>query len=147
MADYYTNVSFAFEASKEQIACLAAVSDIGWENLSEIDLSPEISAFLTKEQLKEIFGDDEVVLGDIVIETYHEPGHAWVHGSNPFIENLARLIQAVIQPEKPIGFQWSNDCTKERLDAFGGGCCAIFKDRIEIENTSTRLDALMQSHS
>jgi hypothetical protein len=34
------------------------------------------------------------------------------------------------------GFQWSNDCTKPRLDAYGGGACAISQTGIEWMNTA-----------
>jgi len=34
-----------------------------------------------------------------------------------------------------IGFQWAVSCSKPRIDEFGGGWCAVFPDRIEIEST------------
>jgi len=39
----------------------------------------------------------------------------------------------------PIGFEWASTCSRPRLDEFGGGWCAVFADRIEIENTGRAL--------
>lgn len=144
MADYFTNISFAFEATDEQAAALLAVQDMKWEEFAEIELPPALTPFMTKEQLQTICeDDDEVDLGDVDFE--RQDDKVWVYGSNPTLERVASLIQLVMQPEKPIAFQWSDDCTKHKLDAFGGGCCVIFKDRIEFENTSTRMKALMDA--
>jgi hypothetical protein len=39
----------------------------------------------------------------------------------------------------PIGFDWSFTSTRARPDSFGGGWCAIFANRIEIETTREAL--------
>jgi len=51
---------------------------------------------------------------------------------------IAGLIQRCCQSSlavAPVGFDWSYSCNKPRLDSFGGGWCAVFSDRIEIETT------------
>lgn len=57
---------------------------------------------------------------------------------------IARLIQrccAVTLAEGPLGFEWSISCSRQRLESFGGGWCAIFSDRVVIETTSGALFA------
>ncbi|CAM5611850.1 hypothetical protein ACFSUK_04500 [Sphingobium scionense] len=55
---------------------------------------------------------------------------------------IAGLIQRCCQLSltvAPVGFDWSFTCTKPYLDSFGGGWCAVFPDRIEIEFTREAL--------
>lgn len=145
MADYFTNISFAFECSPEQAEALMEIRDRAWENLDEIELPEVVLKCVTLDEIKAVFGahnDHEIMLGDVDFELTSEG--FWVHGSAPYLEELAELIRVIVKPDKPIGFEWSNDCTRHRLDAFGGGCCAIFKDRCEWMNTSTALQMLIE---
>lgn len=144
MADYYTHISFAFEATDEQHAAFEAAFDpeLAWTSFDELTLPAELEPFVTVEELKKINEDDEeVTFGDVEVERYD--GTTGIYGSNPYLERVALLVQAIMKPEKPIGFQWSNDCSKHRTDAFGGGCCAIFKDKIEWAHTATILEGMM----
>jgi len=43
----------------------------------------------------------------------------------------------------PIGFEWAMTCSKPHLDEFGGGWCAIFADRIEMETTGAALSCAL----
>lgn len=55
---------------------------------------------------------------------------------------VAALIQHCCQEtlrQAPIGFEWACSCSKPRIGEFGGGWCAIFADRIEIETTGEAL--------
>lgn len=143
MADYFTNISFGFEATGQQASALECALALCPETpIEDLSLPEDLARFVSKDQLRDMMeGDDEVSFGDVELE--RDGTTVYIYGSNPYLERLALLIQAVMKPEKPIGFQWSNDSSKHRLDAFGGGCCAIFKDRIVFENTATRLEALL----
>lgn len=53
-------------------------------------------------------------------------------------EPIANLIHRCCQTtlkQAPIGFEWAETCSKPRPGEFGGGWCAIFPDRVEIETT------------
>lgn len=60
---------------------------------------------------------------------------------------IAGLIQRCCQSSlaiAPVGFDWSFTCTKPYLDSFGGGWCAVFPDRIEIEFTREALSKALE---
>lgn len=60
---------------------------------------------------------------------------------------VARLIQrccAASLAVGSIGFEWSMSCARQLVGEFGGGWCAIFPDRIEIETTGAALSAAME---
>lgn len=55
---------------------------------------------------------------------------------------IATVIQrccAETLAKGPIGFEWAVTCSKPRIGEFGGGWCAIFLDRIELESTGEAL--------
>lgn len=55
---------------------------------------------------------------------------------------IAALIQRCCPASlarKPVGFEWAESCSSPRIGEFGGGWCAIFTDRIEIETTGEAL--------
>ncbi|MBV1686424.1 hypothetical protein KRR38_01730 [Novosphingobium sp. G106] len=59
---------------------------------------------------------------------------------------VSRLIQrccAETLSSGPIGFEWSISCSRQRIDEFGGGWCAVFADRIELEGTHEALRAAL----
>ena len=60
---------------------------------------------------------------------------------------IAGVIQRCCQSSlaiAPVGFDWSFTCTKPNLDSFGGGWCAVFPDRIEIEFTREALSKALE---
>jgi hypothetical protein len=63
---------------------------------------------------------------------------------------IARLIQRCCQEslgQAPIGFEWAVTCSRQRIGEFGGGWCAIFPDRIEIETTTQLLSLALSEQS
>lgn len=59
---------------------------------------------------------------------------------------VARLIQRCCRTtlaQNPIGFEWSISCSRQRVGEFGGGWCAVFSDRIEIESTGEALSTAL----
>jgi len=152
MADYYTKISFAFKCTDTEALVLTEAGELDGLDLADIDWREDVSAellavFPTKDDFKNrvCLGDDFVSLS-ATIGTY-EPSTVWVHSHDAMLEGLVNLIQAVCQDtlkQTPIGFQWANDCSKDRLDAYGGGFVAIFHDRTVWGNTSTLLDAALE---
>lgn len=59
---------------------------------------------------------------------------------------IAGLIQRCCRAspvEAPVGFDWNFTCNKARLGRCGGGWCAIFADRVEIEATREALSKVL----
>ncbi|MDF0543995.1 hypothetical protein PX699_16710 [Sphingobium sp. H39-3-25] len=71
----------------------------------------------------------------------------YIYGMTHFQpEPIANLIQGCCQAslkEAPIGFEWTETCSRPRPGEFGGGWCAIFPDRVEFETTREALTAAL----
>ena len=74
-----------------------------------------------------------------------QPG-LWLHSNNGGIDAVCAFIQHLIQkfnlPET-VAFEWSHDCSKPRVDAYGGGAAIITAQAIQTMSTSQWL----QKHS
>jgi hypothetical protein len=63
----------------------------------------------------------------------------WLHSEYGGIDAVCAFIQHLLQKFDPLGrltLEWSNDCSKPRLDAFGGGAALITAKEIKTMNTS-----------
>jgi hypothetical protein len=63
----------------------------------------------------------------------------WLHGEFGGIDALCVFIQHLLQKFNPSGrvsFEWSNDCSKPRVDAYGGGAAIITAKKIKSMNTT-----------
>ena len=144
MADYYTNASFQFDCTMAEAECLnAALALDAEENFA---IPPILIPFFAdrKDAARKIFQDKYEDWFSFGLEDFnYDDGKFWMSATNLNIEAIALLIQTLAPSALPVGFEWSNDCSKHRLDGFGGGWCAIFPDRIEIENTGEALAAAL----
>ena len=62
----------------------------------------------------------------------------WLHSSNGGIDAVCAFIQYLLQrfaPGDHVTLEWSNDCSKPRVDAFGGGAALITARKIKTINT------------
>ena len=62
----------------------------------------------------------------------------WLHSSNGGIDAVCAFIQHLLQrfaPGDHVTLEWSNDCSKPRVDAFGGGAAIITARKIKTINT------------
>lgn len=60
---------------------------------------------------------------------------------------LGELIRHCCQTtlhQAPIGFEFAFSCSRPRRSEFGGGWCAVFADRIEIETTGEALSRAIE---
>jgi hypothetical protein len=79
------------------------------------------------------------VLEDWSFETEADKTGIWLHSMNGGIDAVCLFVQHLLQkfdPEGTIAFEWSNDCSKPRIDAFGGGAAFITASKIISMNTS-----------
>jgi len=132
MADYFTNFSLILKlpdeaAQKHALDLATQARDIMYQG----DTPPtDFPAFLAE------------VVEDWQFETEAEnsaecPG-IWLHSSNGGIDAVCAFIQHLLQkfdPEGSVTFEWSHDCSKPRVDAYGGGAAIITAAEIKTMNT------------
>ncbi|MGG5823628.1 hypothetical protein [Falsiroseomonas sp. HW251] len=61
------------------------------------------------------------------------PAGVWLAGDEGDAMSLAQIAQVAIRHFDPSllwGFEWSCDCSRPRLDAYGGGAAVVGADRI-----------------
>jgi len=62
----------------------------------------------------------------------------WLHSSNGGIDAVCAFIQHLLlrfAPGDHVMLEWSNDCSKPRVDGFGGGAAFITARKIKTINT------------
>ena len=67
----------------------------------------------------------------------------WLHSSDGGIDAVCAFIQHLLERFDPTGsvsLEWSNDCSKPRVDAFGGGAALITAKKIKSISTGQWLD-------
>lgn len=112
MADYYTNFSVALplpnHEAQQYALDLAEKVEQGSEDLPE--------------SLKE-------VMEDWCFETVaQDENNIWLHSSNGGVDAVCAFIQHLLQRYNPAGcvaVEWSFDCSKPRIGAFGGGAAIV----------------------
>lgn len=158
MANYYSNVSFSIEIPTDRIEVaqqvLDAIDQIASDNaITDPSIlnavQPVFDQYIdTNGQLKE--GVDAHLFQHGCLFSFEEVNQLWVrHDESAFIESLAEclvlLLRAVHGPDhdKVVGFEWSNECSRPRLDAFGGGAVVITSKGWDARNTRTLLHEMI----
>jgi len=75
---------------------------------------------------------------ETVVNDTSEGRGIWLHSSNGGIDAVCAFIQHLLQrfaPGDHVTLEWSNDCSKPRVDAFGGGAALITARKIKTINT------------
>ncbi len=132
MADYFTEFSMVLplpnEAAQRYALDLAA-------NASRVQQGDEPSEKLP-DSIQEVNEDWQ-------FETDAESGQGkwglWLHSDYGGIDALCAFIQHLLEkfdPQGRVAFEWSNDCSKPRIDAYGGGAALITAKEIKTMNTS-----------
>jgi len=142
MADYYTHLSFEAEFPTAAIASQALASIETWRDrlFQDADEVPANNAAEPlPEQLQQFDGE---CLG---VEVSVEDNRLWVRdeGGGPHVDLLAAMLQEILRRHHPSGtieFEWSCDCSKPRLDAFGGGAIAVWSDDMKWSTTARLLE-------
>ena len=127
MADYYTNLSLIVNLPTEAAQVYA------------LDLAQQASQGRLGEELSKDFPPAlaEVVEGwDFETETGSPAGEhgLWLHSQYGGVDAVCAFVQHLLQKFNPQGrvtFEWSNDCSKPRVDAYGGGAAIITATQIK----------------
>ena len=128
MADYWTHFSFAIPDLTE--------AEIAWyhENFDDEDKAAAI------------FSDEpDTDWGYLSVKVESDDDGLWIYSDESGdVDQAVRIVQAFLQAHRPddaVGFEWSHDCSKMRLDAFGGGAAFITATDVQYINTGAWLSA------
>ncbi|MGV7120434.1 hypothetical protein [Sphingopyxis sp. 550A] len=158
MADMWTQGSFAIRCSAAEAALLTEAINAAHDICAALDRDPPgadlLAAFPPSDPgdpwsgFIQAFPDPvfPCVGGDFWSEALpDEPGYCAVSFASMDDFDpaaVAMLIQrCCVETLRagPVGFEWAATCSKPRIGEFGGGWCAVFADRIEIETTGEAL--------
>lgn len=127
MADYYTHFSLILKLNDEQ-------------KRYALDIAKKGSDYSSTDEVPDGFPACLVDVLDIwIFETEEEKEGIWLHSENGGIDAACEFIQHLLQKfefDAYVAFEWSQDCTKPRVDAFGGGAAFITATEIESMTTS-----------
>lgn len=131
MADYFTNFSLIVPLPTEEAVEYAL-------NLAE----QASDAYLGEEIPADFPASLKDVVEDWRFDTHsRDPSDGrglWLHSSNGGIDAVCAFIQHLLQRfarGSHVTLEWSNDCSKPRVDAFGGGAALVTARRIKTINT------------
>lgn len=158
MADHFVEGAFAFTCSIEEAALIEEAWQIAADLMGEfmpdpvsvelLAVFPPVVSGSPLSGFTAIFDDANFpdFGADLTVENAIEDSKSCtvsIFGTTDFQPwPIAGLIQRCCKAsltQAPIGFDWSFTCSRPRLNSFGGGWCAIFSDRIEIETTREAL--------
>lgn len=135
MADYFTNFSFI----------------VPFTNADHIKEAVQIAEQANShrhhdEQLPDSFPSNlKVELEDWSFETEATKDGLWLHSGSGGIDAVCSFVQHLLQKFNPapfVAFEWSHDCSRPRIDAYGGGAAFITAKEIKTMNTSDWLRSL-----
>jgi hypothetical protein len=136
MADYYTNFSVVLKLANET------------EQSYALDLAHKASLAQQGDELPDDFPKTLVdMIEDWQFETVADDpatGHGlWLHSMNGGVDAVCAFIQHLLQkfdPKSHATFEWSHDCSKPRVDAYGGGAAFITAQEIKTMSTAAWLN-------
>lgn len=138
MADYYTKFSVTISLPTEEAQDYAL--DL-FERVSELRDNEGDRTGLPAE-----VNDDGLIEGwafQCETDGSSDGFGLWIHSVDGGMDGAMGFIQhllAKFTPAEHIEFEWSNDCSKPRLDAFGGGAAFITAEKIEYMTTTEWLN-------
>jgi hypothetical protein len=127
MADYYTYFSLVLKLSDEQ-------------KQYALELANKGSNYSTDDQISDGFPTPLAdILHDWLFETEENKEGIWIHSQDGGVDAACQFVQHLLEKfdlQGHIAFEWSHDCTKPRVDAFGGGAAIVTATEIETFSTS-----------
>jgi len=127
MADYFTNFSLVLKLDAEL-------------KRYALDLANKGSNYSTDGKIPDGFPVSLVdALDEWSFETEESKDGICLHSQDGGVDAACEFIQHLLQKfdiQGYIAFEWSYDCTKPRVDAFGGGAASITSTEIESMTTA-----------
>ena len=137
MANYYSETSFMIHFETKEKETRAAEILQSLENHEEEPCTGEL-AELAKDMQLDDWGDIGFMRTPEINPSQSWPDWWISHDETINAAWAVLFFEYLVQKDllKPFGFEWSNTCSKPRLDAFGGGACWITKEGTEWLSTS-----------
>ena len=136
MANYYTNFSLVMDLPDEAAQAYA------------LNLAQQAAGMQFAEDSPELPADFPASLVDVPeiwnfeTEAENSPDQnqygLWLHSDNGGIDAVCEFIQHLLRkfdPKGRVSVEWSNDCSKPRTDAYGGGAAIITARKIKTMTT------------
>jgi hypothetical protein len=129
MADYFTDFSFILPLANEvqQEYALNLAHSASRHRFGEEPLPADFPASLAD------------VLEDWQFESEADDDGIWLHSESGGIDAVCAFVQHLLEKFNPSGriaFEWSHDCSRPRVDAYGGGAAIITASEIKTMNTA-----------
>ena len=132
MADYYTNFSLVLRLPNEAVQAYAF-------NLAEQACQSQFENEVPDDFPAELRDHLEDWLFEVAAQTVDEHPGLWLHSQNGGVDSACAFLQHLLQrfdlPD-PVTFEWSHDCSKPRVDAYGGGAAIVTAQEIKTMSTS-----------
>ena len=131
MADYFTNFSLHFPLPDEAATTYARNLDQQARRINQGDEAP--AGFPA-----DLLGYTEDWYFDFGAASSRGESAIWLHSSNGGIDAVCAFLQHLLRKFDPAGqvtFEWSHDCSKPRIDAYGGGAAIITAKKIKTMST------------
>jgi len=136
MADYFTNFSLVLKLANET------------EQAYALDLAHKASHASLGDDLPKDFPE---ALAPVIEDWQFEvdadssaDNHGlWLHSTYGGVDAACAFIQHLLQkfdPQGKVSFEWSHDCSKPRVDAYGGGAAVITAQEIKTMSTAAWLN-------
>jgi hypothetical protein len=136
MADYYINFSLVIGIPSESALQYALIlhNQACGMNQEDTPLPPEFP-----DELRDYIEGwcfEVESCGDNMLGPERQ---LWIHSQNGGIDSACAFIQHLLNKFDPTGvvtLEWSNDCSKPRTDAYGGGAAIITSVEVKTMSTS-----------
>lgn len=160
MADVLVQTCFAFRCRAEEWALMQEAFQLSLDLCADVQPGLPSTAFMTlfpadgEDQwsgFRDLFDDrDFPDFGADLAGGAEDGSTNWHAIISSEVSLEASAVAAVIQrccgatlANGPIGFEWSISCSRQRVEAFGGGWCAIYADHLVIGTTNGALVAAL----
>ena len=141
MADYYTKLSLLVPLPSQAAQQYA----LGLAELAQ-------TAMMQDDPLLDDFPAElREAIEDWRFETHASSSNdwsLWLSSEDGGVDAICAFIQHLLQKFDPLGcvtFEWSNDCSKPRVDAYGGGAALVTAEEIKTINTGEWLQQQVAS--
>jgi hypothetical protein len=136
MADYFTNFSLVLNLASEA------------EQAYALELAHKATLARQGDELPNGFPKPLAgVIEDWQFETVADDSGTkhglWLHSMYGGVDAVCAFIQHLLQRFDPQGrasFEWSHDCSKPRVDAYGGGAAVVTAQKIKTMSTAAWLN-------
>jgi hypothetical protein len=126
MADYFTNFSLILPLPTETAERYALNLAEQAGRIQQGDDGPDDFPATLREVVEDWYFDTDP----------SDPANGWglwLHASSGGIDAVCAFIQHLLErfdPTAHVGLEWSNDCSRPRVNAYGGGAALITAGRI-----------------